>query len=130
VIFTARHYKTMNLKSTIMNNQVNIHNLSAVFSVKYLSASLLAWLFAFFGILQTANSQEEQIIDQVVAVVGKSIVLESDIQNQYLNAKMQGQIRGAASEARCRILEDILYQKLMVTQAEVDSLTVDEIRVE
>lgn len=91
---------------------------------------MLVLLIAYFGILQTASSQDEQIIDQVVAVVGKNIVLESDIQNQYLNAVMQGQIRGAASEARCRILEDILYQKLMVTQAEVDSLTVDEIRVE
>ena len=120
----------MNLKSTIMNKFVNFRIHSTKSSVNYFSISLLVWLIAFFGIIQTANSQEEQIIDQVVAVVGKSIILESDIQNQYLNARMQGQIRGAASEARCRIMEDILYQKLMVTQAEVDSLTVDEIRVE
>ncbi|RLD45038.1 MAG: peptidylprolyl isomerase [Bacteroidetes bacterium] len=120
----------MNLRSTIMNKLVNIHNHNIQFSMKYYLKSMLVLLIAYFGILQTASSQDEQIIDQVVAVVGKNIVLESDIQNQYLNAVMQGQIRGAASEARCRILEDILYQKLMVTQAEVDSLTVDEIRVE
>jgi len=113
-----------------MNKLVNIHNHNIQFSMKYYLKSMLVLLIAYFGILQTASSQDEQIIDQVVAVVGKNIVLESDIQNQYLNAVMQGQIRGAASEARCRILEDILYQKLMVTQAEVDSLTVDEIRVE
>ncbi len=120
----------MNLRSTIINKLVNIHNHNIQFSMKYYLKSMLVLLIAYFGILQTASSQDEQIIDQVVAVVGKNIVLESDIQNQYLNAVMQGQIRGAASEARCRILEDILYQKLMVTQAEVDSLTVDEIRVE
>ena len=91
---------------------------------------LLSSILAYFAFLPVAISQEEQVIDQVVAVVGKSIILESDIQNQYLNARLQEQIRGGAAEMRCSILEDILYQKLMFTQAEVDSLVVDEIRVE
>jgi peptidyl-prolyl cis-trans isomerase SurA len=91
---------------------------------------LLSLTMSCFAFLPAAVSQEEQIIDQVVAVVGKSIVLESDIQNQYLNARLQGRIRGAATEMRCNILEDILYQKLMVTQAEVDSLEVNEVQVE
>jgi len=45
---------------------------------------LLSTIVAFFALLPTAFSQEEQqeqVIDQVVAVVGKSIILESDIQN-------------------------------------------------
>jgi peptidyl-prolyl cis-trans isomerase SurA len=91
---------------------------------------VLTILLACFSFLPEAFSQEEQVIDQVVAVVGKSIILESDIQNQYLNARNQGIIKGAASEMRCSILEDILYQKLMVTQAEVDSLEVNEVQVE
>ena len=57
----------------------------------------------------TAVGQEDHVIDEVVAVVGKTIVLESDIQNQYINMRMQGGIRGSASEVRCQILEDILY---------------------
>lgn len=78
----------------------------------------------------TAMGQEGHVIDEVVAVVGKTIVLESDIQNQYINMRMQGGIRGSASEARCQILEDILYQKLMVTQAEYDSIEVNEQQVQ
>lgn len=78
----------------------------------------------------TAVGQEGHVIDEVVAVVGKTIVLESDIQNQYINMRMQGGIRGSASEVRCQILEDILYQKLMVTQAEYDSIEVNEQQVQ
>ncbi len=90
------------------------------------------WVLIFvlttsFGLLK---AQEEQVIDQVVAVVGKSIILESDIQNQYLNYRYQSGITGTASEIKCSILEDIMYQKLMVTQAEVDSVEVTDIQVE
>ncbi len=77
-----------------------------------------------------AYSQEEQVIDQVVAVVGRNIILESDIENQYLNYRMQGGISGNATDIRCRILEDVLVQKLMVTQAEYDSVVVNEGQVE
>ncbi len=80
--------------------------------------------------LAIAQDQEDMVIDQVVAVVGKSIILESDIQNQYLNFRMQGGISGSATEMKCRILEEVLFQKLMVTQAEVDSIVVSDIQVE
>ena len=120
----------MNLRYTTMNKQVNIKNFSFQTVKNFYWRSLLLILFFNFGMLSLSISQEEQVIDQVVAVIGKSIVLESDIQNQYLNARMQGKVRGAASEIRCQILEDIMYQKLMVTQAEVDSLVVNDLQVE
>jgi len=77
-----------------------------------------------------AQNSDEFVIDQVVAVVGKSVVLESDIQNQYLSYRMQGGISGSASDIKCKILEDILFQKLMVTQAEVDSIEISDVQVE
>ena len=89
-------------------------------------------LLTIFSTISVAFSQEqdEMVIDQVVAVVGKSIILESDIQNQYLSYRMQGGIGGTAASIKCQILEDILFQKLMVTQAEVDSIEVSELQVE
>lgn len=92
----------------------------------------IAILFSGLSFVTVAFSQEqeEMVIDQVVAVVGRSIILESDLQNQYLNYRMQGGISGSASDIKCRILEDVLFQKLMVTQAEVDSIEVSEIQVE
>lgn len=100
---------TLNMKSLI------IVTFTAVF----------IWAVSF-----SAQGQEEHVIDEVVAVVGKTIVLESDIQNQYISLRMQGGVQGSASEVRCQILEDILYQKLMVTQAEYDSIEVNEQQVE
>ncbi len=79
---------------------------------------------------QDNDPSNDYVIDQVVAIVGNSIILESDIQNQYLNYRMQGAITGSVSELQCTILEDIMFQKLMVTQAEVDSIEVSDVQVE
>ncbi len=76
------------------------------------------------------QTEDAHIIDQVVAVVGKNVILESDIENQYLNYRMQGGISGTSSEVRCKILEEQLFQKLMVSQAEVDSIEVNDAQVE
>jgi peptidyl-prolyl cis-trans isomerase SurA len=89
---------------------------------------LIIGLITFSNILMA--QEDAQVIDQVVAVVGKNIILESDIENQYLNYRMQSGIRGASGEVRCQILEEQLFQKLMVAQAEVDSIEIDEIQVE
>ncbi|NOY51334.1 MAG: peptidylprolyl isomerase [Chlorobi bacterium] len=77
-----------------------------------------------------SQTEDAHIIDQVVAVVGKNVILESDIENQYLNYRMQGGISGTSSEVRCKILEEQLFQKLMVSQAEVDSIEVNDAQVE
>lgn len=97
----------------------------------YSKKAVFYLLFLLLGLFQyTITAQEEEhIIDQVVAVVGKNIILESDIENQYLQYRMQGGISGNASEIRCRLLEDLLYQKLMVAQADFDSITIDPSQV-
>ncbi|HMM12413.1 MAG TPA: peptidylprolyl isomerase [Bacteroidales bacterium] len=75
-------------------------------------------------------AQEPAVIDQVVAVVGRHVVLQSDIENQYLQMRMQQGIRGTAETMRCEILEDLLFQKLLLNQAELDSITVTDDQVE
>ena len=77
----------------------------------------------------TAKAQQPQVVDQVAAVVGRNIILQSDIENQYLNYRMQNAIKGSGEEMRCSILEDMLFQKLLVAQAEVDSIVVDDAQV-
>ena len=77
-----------------------------------------------------AQNREPQVIDKVVAVVGKNIILQSDIENQYIQYRMQGMTEGTGQEVRGRILEDLLLQKLMLNQAEMDSITVTDDDVE
>lgn len=117
----------MNLKSITMSDYYK-------YSPGY--TGFRAFVVVFFlmvlvlGTTASIQAQEEQVIDQVVAVVGRNIILESDIETQYLNYRMQGGISGSAAEMRCLILEDLLFSKLMVAQAEFDSLVVNDIQVE
>jgi peptidyl-prolyl cis-trans isomerase SurA len=69
-----------------------------------------------------------KIIDQVVAVVGSNIILESDVENTYLQMRAQGMT--STGDMKCEVLEDLLTQKLMLNQAKVDSIEVTEGQVE
>ena len=87
--------------------------------------ALLFWAFPMMG-----QNHQPQVIDKVVAVVGKNIILQSDIENQYIQYRLQGMTEGTGKEVRARILEDLLLQKLMLNQAEMDSITVTDEQVE
>lgn len=84
-------------------------------------------LMVFF---MPCKAQEPQVIDRVVAVVGQNIILQSDIEAQYIQFRLQGGIKGSASSIRCEILEDLMFQKLMLNQAEMDSITVTDKQVD
>tara|TARA_B100000902_G_scaffold392929_1_gene446185 strand:+ start:22381 stop:23703 length:1323 start_codon:yes stop_codon:yes gene_type:complete len=70
------------------------------------------------------NIYSQQIIDRIVAVVGDEIVLESDIETQYLQYLSQGITE--SENIRCQVLEEILYQKLLIHHAKLDSLIITE----
>lgn len=76
-----------------------------------------------------SQQAQEQVIDEVVAVVGANYVLQSDIEAQYIQFRMQGGITDARA-TRCQILEDLLFQKLMLNQAELDSVVVTDDQIE
>jgi len=65
-----------------------------------------------------------QVVDEIVAVVGDEVVLASDIETQYLQYLSQGHTD--SEEIRCQIIKDVLYQKLLVHQAKLDSTDVSE----
>lgn len=69
-----------------------------------------------------------QLIDKVVAVVGEEVILYSDIQNQVLQAMADG--IEVTPELEAYILEEMLFTKLLLHQADVDSITVPADQVE
>ena len=77
-----------------------------------------------------ANLSGDSIIDGVIAVVGSKMILKSDIEKQYLEYRMQGNIQGTSTSVKCLILENMLFQKLLLNQADVDSVTVTDAMVE
>jgi peptidyl-prolyl cis-trans isomerase SurA len=95
--------------------------------MKNLKSALITVIFIvslFFQIL----AQEKVIIDQVVAVVGNSAILKSDLFNQQRQLESQGITLG--SNPQCELLDEMLYQKLLFNQAVIDSIEVSDQQVE
>lgn len=66
-------------------------------------------------------------IDRVVAVVGEQPILYSEIETQRFQFINNGQDLG--SNAHCIILEQMLFQKLLLTQADLDSVEVSDAQI-
>ena len=91
--------------------------------------NLIIATLTFLTLSVMAQNRQPQVIDKVVAVVGQNIILQSEIENQYMQYRLNG-LSGSAQAIRCQILEDLLLQKLMLNQAEMDSITVTDDQVE
>ncbi len=86
-------------------------------------------IFALFCYINTniATAQEEILLDEIVAVVGKNIVLRSEVEIQAIQAKMQGM---EEENIECQILDQMLLEKMFITHAQLDSLVVGEEEVQ
>ncbi len=82
-------------------------------------------LSLFFGI--NTFAQEKIKLDGVAAVVGKNIVLDSDIEKFKLEIAQSGETMGDISN--CEILEQMMQQKLLAHHAVIDSLIATEASV-
>lgn len=82
--------------------------------------------FLLLGLLffSSLNYAQDNIIDEVIAVVGADPILKSDIEDQFLRLQMQGY--SYAGDLKCKLLEDKMTQKLLLNQAKLDSLEVSE----
>ncbi len=70
----------------------------------------------------------EKIIDRIVAVVGNNYILQSDLETQY--QQMLTAQEPVNENTRCKLMEELLYQKLLLAQAQKDSLDVSEGQIE
>jgi peptidyl-prolyl cis-trans isomerase SurA len=86
---------------------------------------IIVLLICFYGVC--ANAQP-YMLDQIVAIVGSKPIRQSDVEGAYLNARLNGYpVRG---DMKCDLFEQLLTDKLLVNQAEVDSLVVESSEVE
>ena len=86
------------------------------------------FILLFIFSINVANSQEKMMIDRIAATVGDKIMLQSDIENQVLQIMSQGY--ATSSDMDCEVLHQLLTQKLLLTQAELDSIEVGISRIE
>ena len=87
-------------------------------------------IFVLALIMLTVNSfsQERVKIDGVSVVVGKNIVLYSDIDNFKKEVELRSEGQVVISD--CEMLEEIMMQKLLSHHAVIDSIVVSDERVE
>lgn len=85
----------------------------------------LACFLSFFLILFALPSlAQNNVVDEVIAIVGDEPILKSDIEHQYQQALMDGNVYDG--DMKCKIFEDQLIQKLLINQAILDSIIVGE----
>jgi len=97
--------------------------------MKWNSSSLrnkIVLLILINCIHQIAFSQPKNgaVVDQIAGIVGDKIILRSEIEAQYQQYSQQGNYGG--DELRCKILDQLLLNKLLLHQANIDSLVVTE----
>ncbi|MCI5056474.1 MAG: peptidylprolyl isomerase [Flavobacteriales bacterium] len=85
-------------------------------SATHAQTSLLA------GTLNKSSSNE--VLDEVIGIVGQNIILKSEHEAQKIQAITSGY--DLDGNTRCVILEDLLFSKLLLNQSRLDSLEVTE----
>lgn len=82
-----------------------------------------AWMLLitiFTANLQAQEKTDNNVIDKVVAVIGNEAVLLSDVEMEAYQQKTRGML--SEENLFCRILEEMLQNRLLIAQAKIDSL--------
>jgi peptidyl-prolyl cis-trans isomerase SurA len=103
------------MKSSSMKLNLNI----TLFAI----ISLLTYP-AFAQIIGSEIGSSEKIADRIVAQIGNNIILLSDIEQQKIQAIAQN--IPIDKDTECFMLEEMLFQNLLVNQAKMDSLVVSD----
>ncbi len=82
--------------------------------MKRTAVLILTLLFVTYGFAQ------DKMVDQIVAIVGGNIILKSEIENAHIEQQAQGMT--SEGDMKCEILEQFLINKLLIAEAELDTL--------
>lgn len=82
-------------------------------------------LVFLFLVLVSFSFGQKQVIDKVIGIVGKYPILLSDLQNSMLEREKQ-----ESGISKCKAFEMLVFQKLLVAQADRDSVTVTDAEVD
>ena len=89
----------------------------------------LGLLFCFPLRAQQGPTLPPKYADGILAVVGEKIVMFSDFETEKVQLA-RGQVLPDSQQLFCFLLEQLVVRKLMLSQAEIDSLPLDDDRVE
>jgi peptidyl-prolyl cis-trans isomerase SurA len=88
--------------------------------LKYFVSSIVIVLSAI-----SLYAQQSQVLDKIIATVGREIVLQSDIEGRIAMFLQQNpKVNPSDPELRKQVLESLINERLMVTKAVEDSIAV------
>ena len=76
-----------------------------------------------------ASINAQVVVDEVIAVIGKHIVLKSDLDNSYQQYRAQQGLHGSEQSVKCEIMEGLMLSKLLLHHGELDSVEVSDNQV-
>jgi len=79
--------------------------------------------------LPFAPQAQSNMIDKVVAIVGNSIITKSQLEAQFLQTPAKTD-KSDPHKIKCKLLEQLMFQKLLLTQAQKDSVMVTDSQVD
>jgi peptidyl-prolyl cis-trans isomerase SurA len=88
----------------------------------------LLFIISSLLIISINTIAQNKVIDKVVAQIGDNIILLSELQNQKLQMENSGD--SIPENALCMILEQAMFQNLLLAQAKVDSILVSDEQVD
>ena len=94
----------------------------------YTKRILTAFFLFFTGVIVAKAQPQKAVADKIIAVVGDRIILYSDIKNSVADIARQG--GDVPADAECLITEQAIVSKVLMLQAEKDSLPVTEEEIE
>ena len=96
---------------------------------KSILSVIISFSISFLGNTQIVSNgtSTDKIIDEIVAQVGDNPILLSDIEAQRIQLKSEG--LDVDDKTNCAILEELLYQNLLLNQAKVDSIEMSDAQV-
>ncbi len=87
---------------------------------KTMRHKIFAGVLILSALLTTGLHAQDKVVDQIVAVVGGNIILKSEIERTNIEQQAQGIT--SDGDMKCEILENFLVDKLLVAEAELDTL--------
>lgn len=95
---------------------------------KYISLLAILTIFSVKGLMAQAPVQKSRLIDRVIATVGSSIILQSELEMQYAQQLARGEKQD--DKMRCYLMQQLVTEKLLSQQAVIDSIEVSESEVD
>lgn len=82
-------------------------------------------IVGFLSLVSVISLAQQEVLDKVIGVVGRSPILMGDLRSSMLQRESQD-----LPIDKCKAFEMLVYQKLLITQADKDSVTVTEAEID